>query len=43
MLTHNVQMVWWSFVIAELVSLVISLMFYRRVNRTMLMRLEKTE
>ena len=43
MLTHNVQMVWWSFVIAELVSLVISLLFYRRVNRTMLMRLEKTE
>ena len=43
MLTHNVKMVWWSFVIAELVSLVISLLFYRRVNRTMLMRLEKTE
>ena len=39
-LTHDVNSVWWSFVIAECVSLVISILFFRRVDRTMLMRLD---
>jgi len=32
-LTGNVTMVWWAFVIAELISLVLTLYFYRRVDR----------
>ena len=39
-LTHDVNSVWWSFVIAECVSLVISILFFRRVDRTMLRRLD---
>lgn len=31
-LTGDVTMVWWAFVIAELFSLVLSVIFYRRVN-----------
>lgn len=42
-MTHNVNMVWWSFVIAELVSLMISLFFYRKVDRTMLARLDENK
>ena len=32
-LTGNVTMVWWAFVIAELVSLALCLIFYRKVDR----------
>ncbi len=32
-LTGNVDMVWWSFVIAELVSLILSIFFFRKVYR----------
>ena len=35
-LTHDVGAVWWSFVIAESMSLLICLLFFRRVDRTML-------
>ena len=37
----TVSAVWWSFPIAELVSFVISLLMYRRVNRKMLQPLEE--
>ena len=38
-LTGNVQNVWWSFLIAEGVSLVITLVFFRKVNRDIITKL----
>ena len=35
-LTGNVTMVWWAFVIAELFSLMLTLHFYRRVDRNVI-------
>ena len=35
-MTHNVHAVWWAFPIAEVVSLFISLYFFRRVDRKLL-------
>ena len=35
-LTGNVYLVWWCFPVAEAVSLVICLLFYRKCNREML-------
>jgi putative MATE family efflux protein len=35
-LTNNVYAVWWSFLIAEVVSLVICLMLYKKCNREMI-------
>ena len=31
-LTGNVTMIWWAFVVAELFSLLLSSIFYRRIN-----------
>ena len=42
-LTHNVNAIWWSFVIAEGFALVICLLFYRKVDRTMLKPLKEPE
>lgn len=41
--TGNVNAVWWSFLAAEGASLVITLLFYRRVDRTMLRDLRPAE
>ena len=38
-LTNNVYAVWWCFPIAETVSLIISLLFYRKCSREMLSKL----
>ena len=35
-LTGNVTMVWWAFVIAEVFSLMLTLHFYRRVDRNVI-------
>ena len=37
--TGNVTMVWWSFVIAEVFSLALSILFYRRINERVIRRL----
>ncbi|MBE5710497.1 MAG: hypothetical protein EGR51_11455, partial [Oscillibacter sp.] len=37
--TGEVNMVWWSFIIAEVVSLTLSLIFMARINRTVIVPL----
>ena len=37
--TGNVNMVWWAFIIAEMVSLTLSLIFMARINRTVIVPL----
>ena len=37
--TGNVQNVWWAFPIAEIMSLILSVYFYRRINKNIVMKL----
>ena len=41
--TGEVNMVWWSFIIAEVVSLTLSLIFMARINRTVIVPLYKEQ
>ena len=41
--TGEVNMVWWAFIIAEVVSLALSLVFMARINRTVIVPLSEKQ
>ena len=42
-LSGNVNLVWWSFLIAEFMSLLLTLLFFRRIYRNVVVPMGKTE